>query len=145
VRAALGALAAAVLLTGCGSDRLSDAALRSKATVLCASAGRQASRIQTPSAPADGERFLRRGIAILSPELAALRKLKPPSDLQDVYEDALSSFSQKLELLRKTDQQLRSDGNPVTAMTALQQHLAPIELAEDGAWRALDVPACLNR
>jgi hypothetical protein len=139
------AVAASLLLAGCGSDRLSADQLRARATRVCVIAGQRTNRIATPSAPAGGARFLKAGIAILTPELAQLRALKPPSDLADVYATSISSFSRKLELLRSAAGQLDSGANPVSAMTELQQHLAPVELAEDGAWRALQVPACLNR
>jgi hypothetical protein len=33
----------------------------------------------------------------------------------------------------------------VSAVETLQQRLTPLEAQEDGAWRALEIPACLNR
>jgi hypothetical protein len=138
-------IVAALVLSACGSSRLSADQLRARATRVCSIAGQRTNRIATPTAPAGGARFLKAGIAVLTPELAQLRALKPPSDLADVYATSISSFSRKLDLLRSAAHQLDSGANPVSAMTALQQRLAPVELAEDGAWRALQVPACLNR
>jgi hypothetical protein len=144
-RAALAALIATVLLAGCGgSGSLSGDQLRSRATALCSSAGRQTDRIPTPSAPAGGESFLKRGIAVLTPELKALKKLRAPSDLAQVYATGVGAFTQKLSALKSAVHQLDSGASPVTAMTDLQQRLAPIETAEDGAWQALEVPACMN-
>lgn len=146
-RTALGGLLAAVLLAGCGgSDRLSDSQLRTQATTICTQATRQTDRIATPTSPAGGMQFVNRGIAVFTPELTKLRLLKPPKDdVADVYQTSLKAFSQKLHALRTAQHEMKTGANPVTAMTALSQRLAPIESAEDGAWQALQVPACLNR
>jgi hypothetical protein len=139
------AVAVAVLVAGCGSSRLTPTQLRTRATAFCIVAGRQTNRIATPASPAQGADFLRRGIAVLTPELAGLRTLKAPDELAQVYSSSIQAFSQKLDALKAAVHEMDSGANPVTAMTALQQRLSPIESAEDGAWRALEVPACVNR
>jgi hypothetical protein len=145
IRGLVTGLSAALFLAGCGgSDRLNADQLRTKAAVLCTSAGRQTNRIPTPSSPAAGVAFLRSGIAALEPELSGLKALKPPTDLAQVYSTSVGAFAQKLRALKAAVQEIDSGANPVTAMTALEQRLAPIESAEDGAWQALEVPACLN-
>ncbi len=145
-RLALGAaLAAVCLAAGCGSSQLSANQLRTQATTFCSTASRETARIPAPASPEHGVEFLRRGISVLTPELAGLRKLKAPSDLAQVYSTSITSFEQKLKDMKVTVRELDSGTNPVTAMTALAQRLAPIESAEDGAWSALQVPACLNR
>ncbi len=145
-RAVVASLGAALVLAGCGgTSRLSADQLRAKAAQLCSLAGAQTARIPTPASPAGGEQFLERGIVVLGPELAGLRELKPPTELAQVYSTSISSFSQKLTAMHAAVKEIDSGANPVTAMAALQQRLAPIESAEDGAWQALEVPACLNR
>jgi hypothetical protein len=140
-------LLVAVLLAGCGgSDRLSDSQLRAEATAICTQATRQTDRIPTPHSPAGGMQFLNRGIAVFTPELTQLRLLKAPKDdVSDVYQTSLKAFSQKLRALKAAQHEIKTGASPVTAMTALAQRLAPIESSEDGAWRALQVFACLNR
>jgi hypothetical protein len=145
-RAVLAAVCAALMLGGCGGGGpLSGDQLRSRATAFCSAAGRQTERIPTPSSPAGGAAFLKRGIAVLEPELRQLKTLKAPDDLAQVYSTGVGAFAQKLKALRAAVRELDSGANPVTAMTALQQRLTPIETAEDGAWQALEVPACVNR
>lgn len=142
-----GALAlAALLVAGCGgSVSLSEKQLRSRATALCSAAARRAGRIPTPKAPGgDGIVFLNRGIAAMKPELAGLRTLRAPSELSDVYRTSLVAFSKKIDALEQTVHKLHSGQDPVVAWRTLQQHLSPLEATEDGAWRALQVPACLN-
>ena len=141
----MAAACAAVLISGCGgSGHLSSDQLRSRATRFCAAAGRKTDRIPTPHSPGGGEQFLKRGIAVLTPELTKLRTLRAPTDLAQVYSTGIGAFTQKLKALRAAVHELDSGANPVTAMTALQQRLAPIESAEDGAWQALEMPACMN-
>jgi hypothetical protein len=135
-----------VLLAGCGSaPELSDTQLRVRATSLCSASNRKTARIDTPGSPAAAEAFLKRGIAVLTPELAGLRGLRAPGDLADVYQTSVDAFSRKLDALRSTVGKLRAGQDPVVAMKTLQQRLTPIESTEDGAWSALRVPACLNR
>lgn len=138
-------IAPAASLAGCGSDRLSAKALHDRATVLCATAERHTDKIATPRDPAGGLVFLRRGLAVLDPELKGLRALKPPSEHAAAYGAATDLFARKLEALRVTVRELERGANPVSAMSTLEQRLAPIETAEDARWRALDIPACVNR
>ena len=81
---------------------------------------------------------------MLGPELSSLRALKPPTELAQVYSTSIGAFTQKLSAMRAAAKEIDTGANPVTAMTALQQRLAPIESAEDGAWQALEIPACMN-
>jgi hypothetical protein len=138
-------LGASVLIAGCGgSSTLSADQLRSRATNLCAAAGRQANRIATPRSPAGAEAFVRAGIAVLTPELKQLKTLRAPDDLAEVYSTSITALSQKLRALQSAVREMNSGANPVTAMTALAQRLAPIETSEDGAWQALEIPTCMN-
>jgi hypothetical protein len=139
------ALLSALLIIGCGgSGKLSAQQLRARAGAACARAGRLTDLIPTPSSPSGAAQFLRRGVAALAPELKQLKRLNAPSDLAQVYATGVGAFSQKLSALKAAVREIDSGANPVTAMTALQQRLAPIETAEDGAWQALEVPACMN-
>ncbi len=149
-RAGSSALAAAaavlaLLVAGCGSQPLSSTDLSRQATRLCQLAGAQTDRIPTPSAPAGSAAYLRQGIAVLKPELAQLRALRPPDDVADVYTVSLSSFAKKLSYLNETLHDLDGGEDPVIAMKTLQVDLAPIEKQENGAWQTLQITACLNR
>jgi hypothetical protein len=136
---------AAVALAGCGSSSLSNSQLHSQATRLCTVAGTRTERIPTPASPAASAAYLHRGLAVLRPELAALRRLHPPSDVSDVYTNTVKSFSQKLTYLQSTAQSIDGGADPVTAMRSLQQKLGPVEQQENGGWQALELPACLSR
>jgi hypothetical protein len=138
-------LLGAGLLAGCGRKPLSSNELARRATEVCQLAAAQTGRIPTPARPEDSALFLKRGIAVMTGELAQLRALRPPSDVADVYAVSISSFAQKLEYLNKTVHALAGGEDPVIAMRTLQQNLAPVEKDEDGAWRALEIDACVNR
>jgi hypothetical protein len=140
----LGAISLAVL-GGCGSTSLSTAELRTQAGRICTIANRQTDRIPTPSTPAGGAAFLRRGIAVLRPELSALRSLLAGGTASREYATSMSAFAQKLNLLGGTLHDLTAGEDPVVAIKTLQSQLAPIEARENGAWEALEIPACVNR
>jgi hypothetical protein len=142
---ALLATAAALLLGGCGSKPLSSSQLHDQATRLCTLATSQTDQIPTPASPAGSATFLKRGIAVLTPELNALRGLRPTGDVADVYSTSLDAFANKLSDLRHAVHELSGGEDPVIAVKTLQQQLAPIESQENGAWQALEIPACLNR
>lgn len=134
----------AVLLGGCGSSSLSDKQLRRKAGRICATAQRASASIAAPTDPAKGELFLQRGIAALAPQVTALRRLSPSSDLQDVYATALRTTDHELTLLRSALRGLKAGNDPVVAMKTLQDELGPAEDAAGRAWHAVDVPACMK-
>lgn len=135
----------AFVLAGCGSSQLSASDLRTEATRVCVTASQATSRIPNPKSPTDANAFLEQGIAVLRPELAGLKALSPPSDLAQVYGISLHAFSRKLGALDATVRGLDSGADPVTAVQSLQKRLTPLESEEDGAWTALQIPACLNR
>jgi hypothetical protein len=136
------ALLAAVLLAGCGSNALSDSQLRSRAGRICALATQRTGRIPTPTLPTQEAQFLSRGIAALTPELNALRRLRPPGDMAGDYRDAVEAIGSELAALRSTLKGLRAGNDPVVAIKTLQQELAPAETKASIAWSALDLQAC---
>jgi hypothetical protein len=138
---------AAVALTGCGgsSDTLSMRALRSRATYLCSNANHLTQAIKTPTSPGAAGPFLDQGIAVLGPELTALRTLRPPSDVADVYSTAIAALSQEVQLLGHVAERVHAGADPVIEMKGLERRLAPLENQADGAWQALQIPACLSQ
>lgn len=146
VALALSCLALAAL-TGCGGGNsgLSANDLRTQATRLCTVARQQTDRIPTPASPAQAAAFLNRGLAVLEPELKALRQLHPSGDFSQVYRTAIEASAQKVSAIRGAAGALAGGGDPVTTMKALQTQLATLESQENGAWQALEIPACLNR
>jgi outer membrane murein-binding lipoprotein Lpp len=137
---------AGLLIAGCGgSDKLSLTQLHDQATRVCTLYGNHLDQISAPAGAAGGATFLRRGVVWLRPELKQLRTLHPPDDVADVYSTAVNSFSQKVDAVTTTVQNLDRGADPISSMQTLEQRLAPIESAENGAWNALSIPACVNR
>jgi hypothetical protein len=132
----------AALLAGCGSSTLSSGQLHSRAARICTSAQQRSESIPAPNDPGAAPRFLRRGIAALAPQMTALHKLRPPTDLADDYDAALRASDRELTVLRSTLHALSDGEDPVTAIKALQRKLDPTEDAAAGAWHAVGVPAC---
>jgi hypothetical protein len=136
---------AALALGACGAAQLSSSQLRADATRVCASAAAQADRIIPPTAPAGGAKFLRRGVRVLTPELAALRSLKVPRGASEAYGSALTAFSDELDVLEAGIRELDRGADPVAAIKTVQQRLAPLESRQDAAWQALGLPGCMDR
>ncbi len=146
IRAAGVALLAGVLVTGCGgASKLSMTQLANQATRVCTLYGNRLGQISAPASASGSAAFLRRGVVWLRPELEQLRTLHPSDDVADVYSTALTSFSQKLDAVAATLHNLDRGADPASSMRTLAQRLAPLESAEDGAWKALSIPACVNR
>lgn len=137
---------ATLLLGGCGGGgQLSMGQLRTRAAQICTTADRKAEKILTPTVPARTATFLRQGVSVLGTELAQLHALKPPQEVADVYGIAIRTFSRKLHVLNGTLRRLSRGDDPIVTVKTLEHRLAPLESNEDGAWQALEIPACLNR
>lgn len=136
---------AALALGACGSTQVSTSQLRADVTRVCARAAAQADRITPPAAPAGGAMFLRRGVRVLTPELAALRTLDVPRAASEAYRSALTAFSQELNVLEAGIRDLDRGADPVAAIKNVQRRLAPLESRQDAAWQALGLPGCMDR
>jgi hypothetical protein len=143
-RVAAIAVVGALGVAGCGSSPLSSGELQNQASRVCALASQQANRIRTPASPAETSLFLRQGIAALTPALVQLRKLRPPSDVADVYSASVKAYAEKLGFLRAAQHDIAAGQDPIAAMQTLQEQLAPIVSQENGGWQALNIPACIN-
>jgi hypothetical protein len=138
-------VATALLIIGCGGGgRLSASDLHNQATSICTAGNRSTGRIVAPTNPAGSERYLRQGVAALTPELRQLRRLRPPEDDQDVYSSTISAFAKKLDLIRGAARGIGSGEDAVATMQTLQQQLAPVIQQENGGWQALGISACIN-
>lgn len=144
-RRPLTALLTATLLAGCGgASSAASGQLHDGATSICTTANHRLARIAPPHlGPAD-EAFLKRGIAVLEPELRRLRRLRPQSQEQSLYSGALNATAQEVSQLKRTVRALERNQDPSLAFPALQRRLAPLEAQANGAWRALQIPACLT-
>jgi hypothetical protein len=139
------AAALALALTGCGSSPLSTSALRNRATRVCQLASPRADSIPTPTLPVQAMTFLKRGIAVLQPELNGLVKLRPGGQAAQPYATALQAFRRELAMVKDTAGSLRRGGDPVIAVKTLERQLEPIEAQGNAAWEALEIPACVVR
>ncbi len=139
----LAGMLATLTLAACGAPSPTLTRLRSEATHVCTLADRRLDAIPAPSAPSGGAAFLRGGLAVLAPELSELRGLQAPSDTSAVYQAAIAALAGEVKAIRYTVTALDQGLDPAIAMRDLRRRLAPFESAQDGAWQALDVPACV--
>jgi hypothetical protein len=143
---AASALTAAGALAGCGGhSSLSDRDLRADAARTCAIARLRTDRVRTPASPSGGEAFLRRGVAVLGPELAELRTLSPSTALASKYRAAIADLAAEVAMIRSTMSELRAGADPLIRFPELERSLAPAEARANAAWQALDIGACTER
>jgi hypothetical protein len=136
-----GGVLAALTLASCGSSGLSASQLRASATKLCNAAVARSAGIALPEVPSAGQRFLSRGIAVLTPEVTELRELGATG----TFRDAVTATSAELAALRFTLKGLRAGNDPVVAIKTLEQQLLPLEAKANRAWQALGIRACVSR
>ncbi len=145
IRRAIVAGVAALVVAGCGATSPTLGHLRAQAGRVCTRALGHEVKIAPPAVPAQTAGFLRRGIAVLQPELAGLRALRAPSAQAGAYSAALDALTRELAILTTTAHDLDRGADPLTSVRTLQHRLAPVEADSDAAWRTLGVPACVNR
>lgn len=141
------AVLAAVAISACGSTPPpSLVQLQSQGNRICEASSGEIRRIHTPTSAAEGEAFLKRGIGVLGPELRQLRKLRAlaPTEASEVYGTAVTAFAAQLAALKGAVRALQRNQDPVLTFQALQQRLKPLESQADGAWEALQMPACAD-
>ena len=136
------ALSVPVILTlaGCGGG-LTAAQVRNRAAQVCDRAADRGAHIRLPGMPSGGQRFLAQGVAVLAPEISALRSLGAHGSIHV----AVSAMAAELAALRSSLKGLRAGNDPVVAIKTLQQQLVGLELRANTAWRTLRVPACVSR
>ena len=145
IRRRLLASVAMLAVAGCGATSPTIGRLRTQADRVCNRALAQDVRIAPPPAPAGTAAFLRRGIAVLRPELTGLHTLRVPRAQAGAYSVALGSLARELAILISTAHDLDRGADPLTTIKTLQHRLAPVEADDDAAWRTLGIPACANR
>jgi hypothetical protein len=135
----------ALAIESCGKSSLSAPALRRDASRLCTIGRHRTSAIAIPRSPTAATTFLTRGLAVLEPELAALRLLNPPAAAALVYKRAVDGFGGQVAAMRSTLSEISHGGDPIAAFRALQAQLDPIEIPEDSAWKSLGIDACARQ
>jgi hypothetical protein len=135
----------AIVLSACGENRLSAAQLRSQAGAICHGTADAIDRIAVPNTPDEGARFLRRGLLRMGPELTRLKTLKPPTDLEPEYRQAIQMATRELNVISDHERKIRGGADVIETFRALETALAPITQTENRAWRALQLPACVRR
>jgi hypothetical protein len=143
-RACAPIVALALAAGGCGggSPSLSARQLRTGASRACTVATQRLNRIPTPQLPSEGAGFVRRGIAALKPEVAALAALHPEGEMEPHFRRAETATEQELKALQSMLTGLKAGNDPIVAIKTLQTQLAPLEKQASAAWQALKIPAC---
>jgi hypothetical protein len=144
IRRAAAASALALAVANCGATPPSMARLQNQATRVCDQARARGAAIRAPAVPAQTGAFLKKGLALIRPELAALRRLQPPRGDAGAYSAAVGAMTREVNLLSSTAKALDRGADPLSAIKTLQRRLTPVEADDDAAWQTLGVPACVT-
>jgi len=144
-RAAPLLVTAALALTGCGGDSLTAAQLSTRASAICARTAAATDRVALPNGPAQGGRFLRRGLAYMRPAHAELRALKPPAGLRARYERAVQLGGREVELIARHADAIAGGDDVIASYRRLDAALETLVRQENAYWRGLEIPACVRR
>ncbi len=138
--------AVALLVSGCGASAgLSAAQLRTRARRDCLAAARSLQRIPSPAVYSGAGAFLARGIAVIGPELTALRRLHPAGGVTAAaYSTALDASRAELSAMRLAVRRIDRNADPIATLRALQARLTPLETRADAAWRSLGLGVCAD-
>jgi hypothetical protein len=77
--------------------------------------------------------------------LAALRALSAPSDLATRYDATLAQSAAVLADVRAAIAQIRHGADPIVSFQHLEARIARALAQANASWRALRIPACVNR
>ncbi len=135
----------AVLLGGCGDNRLDSGELHDKATEACNKAHQQLVKIPDPQGDAEVQPFLTNSATVMSQLSVALKSLKPPSDVQDSWNLAVGLVGEQASSLQKASRQLQQGGDPVVVIRSAADQATQSSERERAAWDALGIEACANR
>ena len=139
------AAAAAVAVTGCGSNRLDSGELHDKATEACNKAHQQLVKIPDPQSAAEVQPFLTNSATVMSQLSVALKGLKPPSDVQEPWNLAVGLVNEQASGLRRGSRQLQQGGDPVVVLRTVADQATQSSERERAAWNGLGIEACANR
>ena len=139
------AAAAAVAVTGCGSNRLDSGELHDKATEACNKAHQQLVKIPDPKSATEVQPFLTNSSTAMSQLSAGLKALKPPSDAQEPWNLAVGLVNDQAAGLRRGSKQLQQGGDPVVVLRTVADQATQSSERERAAWNGLGIEACANR
>lgn len=139
------ACTAAFMLVGCGDGRLDSSDLREKVSAACNKAHVALEKIKDPKTADQVTVFINQASAATAILLADLRKLRPPSDLQQEYNLAVSVLNDQSQAMKDAAQRIRTGADPVVELRSLAQANQELIGRERIAWEGLGVDNCFNR
>lgn len=114
--------AAAALITGCGgggSDSLSAAEFRTQADAICADYNAKAATLTDPSSPAEYLTSLKEIVPLQDAQLAKLKALKAPSELEGTFTEALAILDKQKGVLDSAVTRLEGGEDPTAVITSI--------------------------
>lgn len=139
------ALVAAVALAGCGgggSDSLSADEFRSQADAICADANAKTDALAEPTSAATFLPYLRAGLPIQEAQLGKLEALKPPSELQGAYSEALDLLKQKQAAVTAAADRIEGGEDTEAVVKDVSDDIDAIDKQADAKAEELGLTVC---
>lgn len=149
--AAVGVAAiAALAVAGCGggsgggasSTAPSAADFRAQADAICTTAKAEIDALGTPSSAADLKAFFPKALATNATQLAALRKLTPPAELEAEWTSAIGLLDKQQGLLDGAAKRIAGGEDPVAVITDVQDEIDPIDATLTTKAKDLGLTVC---
>ena len=142
--AGIATLGVAALIAGCGggSDSLSADEFRTRADAICADYNAKADALTDPSSPAEYLPSLKEIVPLQTAQLAKLKALKPPSELEGTFNEAIAILDEQKGILDSAVTRLEGGEDPQTVLTAIATKAGDLGDQADTKAKDLGLKVC---
>lgn len=136
---------AAALVAGCGgggSDSLSADEFRTQADAICADYNTQADALTDPTSPSEYLTSLKEIVPLQTAQLAKLKDLKPPSELEKPFNEALALLDKQQGVLDSAVTRLEGGEDPTKVLSAIATQAGDLGDQADAKAEELGLKVC---
>jgi hypothetical protein len=143
--AGIAVLGAAALIAGCGggsSDSSSADDFRQQADQVCADANERLAAVPEPTSNAQILDTLQAGLPIQADELAKLKALDPPDDLQADFDQAVDLLQQRQDAIQAAADKIANGDDPATVIQQADAQIDDLRSQAQAKAKDLGLTVC---
>ena len=143
--AGIATLGVVALIAGCGgggSDTLSAEEFRTQADAICQDYNTQAAAIGDPESPSEFSAKLKEIVPLQAAQLAKLEALKPPSELEGTFNEALALLTKQQATLTSAQERIDGGEDPTAVITDISAEASATGDEADQKAKDLGLPVC---
>jgi hypothetical protein len=143
--AGLAVIGAAALIAGCGggdSDAPSAEEFRQQADAICADANARLGALEEPASAAEILPYLQAGLPIQEDEIARIRELEAPEDLQPTLDGAADLLQQRQEAIQAAADRIAGGEDPAAVIDEVDPEIQRLRDEARAAARELGLTVC---